>query len=377
MDADSRRPWLVLAGLIVLVLLFIGGYRWREAGRPVLVEVRVVTATASDPVFRDGRRHLAPGEAFQLAVALRLKQRSRGEYWISPARELMLDGKSVPHDVTSTWPESDRLLRVHWYTVECSFLGGELSQDNVAKRLAYRAFLAPELGRDPLVDGAMEAHNDDFLGQLPPPPEPAPGTLRFRARVEVVAEATDIRPLQALSSPGAEALGTPRLPTVSRDLEAPEGIDASVGQLFLLPGFEIPPGDMEAGKALVRATGHDMVALADERIAVSSWTFAATAASGSASLDPPSLEDLGTLKITSRGLLRHGRTLAWGKTVRAGDLLEIGGHWIVLESDDGNGFLDGADHVLHCWRRPPQAVTLLDALDVGTTSAKLYRRGGR
>ncbi len=376
MDADARRPWLILAALVFIVLLMAGGYQWREAGRPILVEVRVVTAGSHDPVFRDGPRHLAPGEGLQLAVALRLKQRGRGEYWISPARELVLGGVTTRHDVTSTWPDSDRFLRVHWSTIECNFLGGELNAGNIAERLTYRTFLAPELGRDPLVEASMEAHNDDFLGELPPPPDPAPGTLRFRARVEVVANESDIRPVQALSSPGPEAMADPRIPTVSRDLAAPEGIDPTAGQLFLLPGFEVPPGDMKAGEALVRVTGHDMAGLADARLAVSSWTFAATAVSGSASLDPLTLQGLGTLTITSHGLLHNGHTLAWGKTVHAGDLLEIGGHWIVLEADDGNGTLDGGDHVLHCWRRPPQSVRLIDALDIGAQTAKLYRHGG-
>jgi len=376
MDADARRPWIVLGVLVLLVAAFIFGHRWSEAGRPVLVEVRVVTATDHDPVFRDGHRQLEPGERFELAVALRLKQRARGEYWLSPARELVLDGAALPHDVGSAWPEKDRLLRVHWSTIECSFLGGELNAGNIAERLKYRTFLAPELGRDPLVQGSMEARNDDFLGQLPPPPDPAPGTLRFRARVEVVAQASDMRPLQALSSPGPEALGDPRIPVVSRDLAAPHGVDPKVGQLFLLPGFEVPPGDMEAGEALVRVTGHDMAALANERLAASSWTFAATAVSGTASLDPLALQALGTLRITSRGLLRNGRTVSWGGAVEAGDLLEIGGHWIVLASDDGNGFLDAGDRVLHCWRRPPQSVTLIDALDLGAKTVKLYRYGG-
>ncbi|NOZ94698.1 MAG: hypothetical protein GXP47_08175 [Acidobacteria bacterium] len=376
MDADARRPWLVLAFLVFVVLAFILGHRYREAGRPVLVEVRVVTATASDPVFRDGRRHLAPGETFQLAVAIRLQQRGKGTYWISPAPELALRGTETDHVVTSSWPEDDRILRVHWSTIECSFLGGELTADNVAQRLTYRAFLAPELGREPLVQGDMEAHNDDFLGELPPPPDPPPGTLRFKARVEVVANDEDIRPIQALSSPGAEALGGPRLAVISRDLAAPKGIDPSVGQLFLLPGFEVAPGNISAGEALVQTTGHDMAGLAERRIAVSSWTFAATAVSGSASLDPLSLKKLGTLSITARGLLSGGHSLRWGTKVRPGDLLEIDQHWIVLDADDGNGVLDLSDRVLHCWRRPPQSVRLIDALDIGARSAKLYRHGG-
>ncbi len=375
MDSDTRRL-VGIATLVVLVpLAIVVAWNWRERGRPVLREVRVVTASDSDPTFRDGARHLDPGEGYRLAVALKVEQRGKGTFWLSPARDLVLDGRPVEHEVADRWPESDRVLRVFWSTIECSYLGGELRSANAKERLVWRTFLAPELGRGMTADGTFEAHNDDFLGQLPPPPDPPPGTLRFYARVEVAEESSSLKALQAASSLGPAELWNPSLPVVSRALRAPEGIDPSVGELFLLPGFEVCPDDPGARAAILGAAGHPLAELTASRLATTSWLLAAVAVSGSPELDRASLEPLGKLRLNGPLLESRGRTLSWGGDVRPGDLLELDRHWMVLHADDGDGHLSAGDLVLHCWGRPPVVVPMLDALDLGASGLALFRHG--
>jgi hypothetical protein len=371
---DSRL--LLWIGSAILAILVIIAFLWQyhERGRPVLKEVRVVTASASDPVFRDGLRRLAPGESYQLATALLVEQRGHGEYWICPCKDLVLAGQVTPHVESSRWPDSDRILRVFWSTIECSYLGGELTTSNAAERLQYRAFLAPELGRGMLVKGDLEAHNDDFLAGVPAPPDPAPGTLRYRARVEIADESEQMVPLQAVNSLGPEALSNPRLPTISRAMKVPEGLHAEVGELFLLPGFVPSPAKGKAADDVtVEALGRTVHELVADREMASSTTFAAVALTGKPAWNSGSIRHLGAVDVLPGRLERRGRPLRWGHEVLPGDLVKIGRHWIVLLSDNGNGVLDLNDRVIHCWGRPAQEVTLLEALDEGVTEIDLYR----
>ena len=63
----------------------------------------------------------------------------------------------------------------------------------------------------------------------------------------------------------------------------------------------------------------------------------------------------------------------WKDDISSGDLLVHGNHWLVLLEDDGNGVLDTADTVLHCWGRPPERTTLFAALDPSVTAVGLLR----
>ncbi len=369
---------LAIAGSVVLVVAAAALlWQYTEAGRPALVEARVVTSTGSDAVFRDGARHLKPGEEFELAVALRLEQRGRGSYWISPAEELELDGQPVEHDVVTAWPEEDRSMRVLWYTIESTFVGGELTEENAEERLEYRTFFAPELGRDPRVTGVLEAHNDDFLAEFTVVPKEPVGTLRFYARVEVVRSLTDVQTEYAQGSLGVDALHDPRLPRVHQQLRTPGGIDPMVGELFLLPGFELGEGLDRDSAISIAGAALDAAERAAHRLAVSSWTFAATAVAGGPDADPATdVVELGRLTVDSDGgmlIAANGAPPQWGSDVQPGDLLRSETHWIILVADDGDGRLGLSDTVLHSWRRPASQVTLLDALDLGTTAVHHLR----
>ena len=372
LDSVVRTRLAIAGGVVLVVAAAALLWQFQEASRPVPVEVRVVTASESDPVFRDGARLLQPGETYELAVALRLEQRGRDSYWISPAEELELDGRLIEHDVVASWPEEDRYLRVLWHTIEGSFLGGELTANNAEQRLTYRTFFAPELGREARVAGHLEPHNDDFLAEFTATPEQPVGTLRYYARAEVVRALTDVRADHTVASLGVESLHDPRLPTVHQQLQAPDGVRPEVGELFLLPGFELGE-ELAADPRALPVNGQLLTEgeRAKRRLSAASWTFAATAAGGDPELSPELLTELGSLKVSSRPgtvTTRTGVPLSWGTDVRPGDLLRSGPHWMVLLADDGDGTLGLSDIVIHCWRRPAAQVALLNALDLGTTS---------
>ncbi|NOZ79237.1 MAG: hypothetical protein GXP48_08700 [Acidobacteria bacterium] len=377
MTGDTKRLIVVAFVLLIILAAVAGRWKYRQAHRPVLTGVRVVTATVADPTFRDGARHLAPGEGFTLAVALHVTRPGKGDIWVCPGHKLMLQGRAIPHVVSSRWPDKGRSIRVFWSTIESNFVGGEMTAKNAAKRLAYRTFLAPEYGRSMEVQGRIKAHNTDFLAQLPPPPKPAPGTVRFFARVEVYAHPTDLSPIQAASSLGPSHLWDPRLPVISRGIQAPRGIHPEAGELFLLPGMEpmaTPPSEWNL--LTVKPLGKPFLDLVRARLVTSSLTFASMAVSGRPALDSARLRSLGRIRIAPGKLHRGGRPLRWGHEIRSGDLFKNGNHWMVAFEDDGNGWLDVNDTVIDAWKSPAEEVSLLNAIDVGVTSVWQFRYEG-
>jgi hypothetical protein len=365
---------LIFAGLVALILIPLAWIQLREVFRPKLVGARIVTATDHDPVFRDGPRHVPPGHDVDVAVALELERAWRGTGWLAPVERLEIDGTAVDHVEATEWPVDGRELRVFWFTVESTNIGGELGSESAGRLLRYRNSLAPEMGRGLRAAAYPEAHNDDALG---PPPETTPdgtGTLRFYARVEVFDPEHPVRPLQAISSESVDGLPDPRFPAVHRSIEGLEGIHPTVGELFLLPGFEPvtdPPG---AWNEITRpAFGLPFTDLVERRLVVSSRTFALVAITGSPLLDDDRLDSLGRADYFGGEISRRGVSLRWRTDVLPGDMLIEGGHWMVLAGDDGNGVLDGGDEILHCWRRPPGRTTLSETLDDGAKDLELYR----
>lgn len=364
MSADTRRLLIIFAVLAAAVAApFVFDFV-RESRRPVLAEARVVTATSSDPVFRSGRRQVAPGDEVRIALAVRIEKAGRGVRWLAPVEALAIDGEPVQHVRSDGWPERERTIRVFWFTVECRYVGGVLTADNAAERLSYQTYLAPEMGRGLLALRPPDLHNDDHLGETGAAAVDGAGTVRLYARAELVEEAGDLRPLQAVTSLDLEHLLDPRFPAVLRGAELGAGVRPAAGELFGLPGFE-PAGASPAARDAVTeaAFGRRFSALVEERLVVSSWTLAAVAATGRADPDLSAFAELGELVIGDERLSVGGRPAAWGREVVPGDLLVDGEHWLVLLADNGDGALDLADTVLHSWQRPPVRTTLFAALD--------------
>jgi hypothetical protein len=202
---------LAAAIFAALVLVFAAPWaarRAHDALRPRLAEVRIVTATDADPVFREGPRRVGPGEEAAIAVALRLSYPLR---WLTPAERLELDGAPVDRELGDAWPERDRRVRVFWFTVESGNVGGTVTPERAAHLLRYRSFLANEMGRGLRAASLPEAHNDDHLGPQPGQIPVAAGTLRLYARVEVFDPEREARALQS-ASPQAPSARRSELP---------------------------------------------------------------------------------------------------------------------------------------------------------------------
>jgi hypothetical protein len=345
----------------------------RELRRPLILEARVVTASEFDPVFRDGKRHAESDESVDAALALRVGRRGTSGTWVAPVRQLAIDGRKVDHREIDRWPEKDRSIRVFWFSVESAYLGGSLTADNAADRLRYRTFLAPEMGRTLRAERLPETHNDDNFGaQLVTAPDGA-GTIRLYARVEVVTDESDLRPLQAVTTRAFDTLPEPDYPTILRSADLGDPIHASVGELFGVPGFE-PHSDTGGwNEVTVPAFQKSFSDLVSERLVVSSRTLAAVAVSGEPIVEESALNVLGRLSITAERVHQRGRALRWQDDVLAGDLLVDGDHWWVLLGDNGNGDLDPADPVLQCWGRPPERTTLLASLETTETTVDHLR----
>ena len=374
MERDTRRFLLILLTLALGLAAPLVYRTVREELRPHLIDIRVVTATTADPVYRDGPRRFAADESVDIALALEVDRRLGRSTWLVPGGRLVLGGEAVPAETCERWPEGNRTLRVFWFTVECPYLGGDLDPASAARRLRYRSYLAPELGHGLRAQGLPEAHHDDdFSG--PGGRLDGGGTLRLYARAEVVADSTQVRPFSTAASLGPDRIDDPFFPTLHRSLPPTPGLRVEAGELLLLPGFE-PLGDDPGAwdQVTVAPLGRPFADLVRRRLVASSWTFAAVALTGDPGLDPESLADLGPVELEGPDLRRRGRPLVWGEEVRPGDLLRSGRHLVILLGDDGDGRLGAQDPILHCWRRPAARTTVGAAFDPGVRTYAHLRR---
>jgi len=345
------RDALLPIGILSVLLFFIGWavltWRIHEIRRPVLEEVRIVSATGSDPVFREGLRKISAKEDLKLALALRLNYPGKGNRWISPVEKLFLDGRIVDHLISEEWPEKDRKLLAFWFTLESPFLGGEIpTEGDAVEKLALRTFFAPEMGHTmtALQPPDWHAEDDVNLGENLAPPEA--GTFRLYVRVHVLAMHGSLHPIFKAVTLGPEGLGDSRFPEFRRSLPEDSGINPEAGECFRLPGFQIPGEGAAADWTRLRR-------------AVSSESFAAMAATGEPSFQEPGREL--PLKCVNGIFRTTTGVLHWGRDVAPKDMLRQGKHWMVLIRDEGNGILDTADIIAQSWRRPP-AILLMESV---------------
>lgn len=374
MASESRLPLIIFIVLLALIVVPLAVWRVGEARRPILEEVRIVTATDADPVFRPGPRRAAPGAELRIAAVIRIGRSDGSDLWLAPVEQLEIDGARVDHVASGDWPEEDRVLRVFWFTVEGAYLGGDLTAENAAKLLALRSYLAPEMGRGLLAKTVPEEHNDDQIDLGDDVFPVAGGTIRLYVKVEVAEKADAIAAEQAVTSLGVDDVDNPGFATVRRASEYPDPVSPLLGELFRLPGFEPQPSaTLGWNHITLGPRGMTFTELTDHRFVASSRTFASVALTGESDMDPEDLSALGRLTVETGGLRRAGRPLAWGDDVKPGDLLEDRSQYIVLLADDGDGVLSRGDRVALCWRRPPVETILDQAIREDAVSFELLR----
>lgn len=377
MSSERWLPAAIFAGLVLLIATPFAVRAARDLLRPRLVEARIVTATDTDPVFREGPRRIGPGEQPAIAVALRIARPLGRERWLAPVDRLEIDGRAVDHQPGDAWPEPDRRVRVFWFTVEGSNVGGVVTAERAPRLLRHRAFLASEMGRGLRAAALPEAHNDDALAPQPGRIPVEAGTLRLYARVEIFDPERDVKALQSAATAGAEDALDPRFPAILRAAQLAEGLHPAAGELFNLSGWEVEPAVDASWDAVAEAAfGLRFGEAVERRLVVSSRTFAAVAATGTPALPAVDPAAAVPLDVAGGAASSGGRALRWGVELRAGDLLIDGSHYTVLVADDGDGVLSAADRVAHCWRRPPALTTLAAVLPAAPTRARLLRHGG-
>jgi len=376
MASESRLLWVIFAVLVALIVVPLALWQLGEARRPILDEVRIVTATNDDPVFRSGLRRLPPDSELQIAAAVRIRRAGGSDLWLSPVERLEIDGAPVEHTIGGDWPEDDRVLRVFWFTVEGSYLGGDLTVDNAEKLLGLRNYLAPEMGRGLLANQVPEQHNDDQINLGDEVFPVAGGAIRLYVKVEVAEKADSIASEQAVTSHGIAAVDDDGFATILMAAAFPDPVFPVLGELFLLPGFEPqPPTTDLSSDTTLGARSLSFVELVEQRFVASSQTFASVALTGGVGMDPRALESLGRIVFDNDQPLRAGRPLEWGADVLPGDLIEDRNQFIVLLADDGDGVLGPTDKVTVCWRRPPVVTTLDQAIRDDAVGAELLRHG--
>jgi hypothetical protein len=377
MASESRLMWIIFAALVALIAVPLLLWRVGEARRPVLEEVRIVTATAGDPVFRTGSRTVPPDGGLEIAAALRIGRPGGSSTWLAPVDLLEIDGTAVEHTSGDAWPEDDRVMRVFWFTVESSFLGGDLTADKAGDLLAQRSYLAPEMGRGLRAGTVPEQHNDDQINLGDESFEIEGGTFRLYVRVEVAEKADSVAAEQGVSSAAAAEALEAGFPTVRMQAAFPSPVSPAAGELFRLPGFEPrPEGDVPWDEITRDSHGASFRELVERRLVTSSRTFAATAIGGRADFDLGGLSVLGRLVFADGAPTIDGRRLRWDDEVRPGDLLEDRGQYIVLLADDGDGLLGDGDRVMHSWRRPAVVTSFGQAIRQDALGAGWLRHGG-
>ena len=376
MASESRLLWVIFAVLVALIVVPLALWQLGEARRPILEEVRIVTATNDDPVFRPGLRRVPPDTEVQIAAAVRLRRADGSDLWLAPVERLEIDGAPVDHTIGGDWPEDDRVLRVFWFTVEGSYLGGDLTVENAEKLLGLRNYLAPEMGRGLLAKRMPEQHNDDQINLGDDVFPVAGGAIRLYVKVEVAEKADAIASEQAVTSHGIDAVDDDDFATILMAATFPDPVFPVLGELFLLPGFEPqPPMTDLSNDTNLGARGLSFAELVERRFVASSRTFASVALTGELGMDPGALESLGRIVLDTDRPLRAGRPLEWGADVAPGDLILDRSQFIVLLADDGDGVLGPTDEVTVCWRRPPVATTLDQAIRDDAVEAELLRHG--
>ncbi len=373
MEAETRTAVRIFVVLVAAVAAAVELWTVRQARRPHLVSVRVVFRGAGERVASDALRSFPPGSAVEAAAVLTYR-RGRG-----PLRHLcalapvQLAGHPLQVEPVSSWPASGGELRASWYTVEPSLLAWREVGPESADKLAYRDFLAPELGRGLVTRLDFASRNDDFLARTVAGNALPAGPFRLKVRVGSYRTAEDLVATESVSSPGADQVFSGAVPKIVVEFPFPPGIDPRLSAHLRLGCFTFRPEvwPEAAGWPLPLSPAR----LVSEGFVTTPLAFAAAAGGGTA-LEPGwgAAAEVAVAGIELR-YRRGGAPLRWGVGVRAGDVLRWGEMYLVLLEDDGDGTLSLADVAVFAWEEPARLAPLALALRGKDGPLQLLRRG--
>jgi hypothetical protein len=272
-----------------------------------------------------GPVEIAAGAPFRLHAVLEARARDGSPVYYTEAGALEIGGRAIPPERLLRWDDDAQHVRLLWFTVEpwARFVALDPGED--LDQIHFQEFFHPEWPMEWAVEGRLDARSDDQVeaGVLE---ERSFGTQRYQVWVELHADGRSLVPTSRFSSWGTAELETraDQFPRVSAMLAGPAGLPSA---MFGLTGVVPPPDapqalldeiDRRAEKRLLwsdrwllreilRSTGRDLQALDWQRIE-----------------------------------LEHGPH--WAGAVAAGDLLRVGGRWVLAYRDfDGDGTLGPAD----------------------------------
>lgn len=374
MDDDSRR--LVLVGVVLFgaVLAVILWWMRRTATAPHLVDVVVVTRVEGEAVASDGFRVVPFGAKVTAAAVLSYRRGEGGEvHKLCAFPDVEIGGKRISVQPLERWPASGGQLRAHWFTVEPSYFGGlDLSPAAAAEKLAFKDFLAADLGNDLTARLTWEAHNDEFLATPPSGNLIDGGPVRLKVRVGIYEDENDLIASESVLSPGAEQILGGEVPGVALTPDLPLPLGSNVAPFLRLACFTFAKGVWPDG-------GNDWPLpltpqeLVERSLVATPSTLAAQGAAG----DPLSTAWGAELAVVARGTswrTAAGGRLRWGTDFGPGDALVVGARWATLVSDDGDGELGVGDAALFGWEEPARLAPLAVALPANATDATLMVR---
>lgn len=370
MDSETRSAVRIFVVLTVAATAVVAWWTVREARRPHLEQVRVVFRAAGEPVASDAFRPFPAGTMVEAAAVVTYRRGNAAPRHLCPLSPVAIGGRPLEVEPLSAWPASGGELRATWYTVEPSLLGWQEVGPESADKLAYRDFLASELGRGLLVRLDFEARNDDFLARKVPGNALPGGIFRFKVRVGNYRRADDLVAAESVSSPGAAEVFAGQVPAVAVQYPFPAGIAAVLSHRLRLGCFTFRPEVWRGGGGWPLPLSP--LRLVAEGYVTTPEAFAAAALGGTPEQLPWASPVL--LAAGSSGWQRDGKPLRWGVDVAAGDALRRGSRYAVVLADDGDDVLSFADTAVFAWGEPARIAPVVLALGGEAAAVELLRR---
>lgn len=324
---DSNRTlWIA----ILIVTLGVGALllqpKVEEVLRPRFVGARVGIQVEGSDVAVVGPVELEVGRSFLLHAILEAEDRSGEALWYTEAKRVRLPEGEVPSDRLRVWNRRP-VLKVRWFTVEGLQPFLEVEAGGNLSRFQLEPFVRSGWPLVWKVPGLVEAAHDDGLRREQAVDRQRFGTQRYLVQFELYDQEGDLLPSRRIRSPGPEELqeSPETFPTVRLRLPAPLG---PASEVFGLTQIQVEGGEPspELRRSIDELVRQD---LAFTRSSVLRRQILGAGAQP------------GELDWTT---VETGAGVAWGETVRGGDLLRAGDRAVVLWQDRGlEGELDDLD----------------------------------
>jgi hypothetical protein len=316
-ERETRILWAVVAGVILVAVLFGLGGRVKQELAPEPRAAWVAISVGDDPVAVSGPLEMAAGEPFTLHAVLEAEDWRGERVFFTEAEGLRLGGELIPASALRRWTGSEE-VRILWFTVEGGPPFLEVAQASDLERLQFRESFRADWPQAWAVPGSVKPSRQRLLAGELGDMAAEFGTQRFHARIEFSGQANAVVPRLRVSSWGAAEVEreSERFTSVSARLA---GALAAPSAVFGTPQVEVVEG---AEAKLVAAVGE----LWQRRLAFSR-------------LMPlrQMLErvDRSWEELSWRAVdLEEGP--AWGAGGAApGDLLRVGERFVILVSDEG------------------------------------------